>query len=63
MQAGILHEVLFGHSPHHIYVADMLNHRGDGHGYHIHKRFPGKLRQVEVCYHRRKGKPGGVIDS
>ena len=59
MQTRRLDEVFLSHSTHHIDIADMLDHWGDGHRNHEHKGLPGKLRQLEVGDAARQGKPRG----
>ncbi|CUQ64773.1 Uncharacterised protein [Segatella copri] len=55
MQSRICHEILLGYGTHHIYIADMLQHRSYCHGQHIEEWSPGEMGDGIEGY--RTGEP------
>ena len=57
MKSRFFHKILVSHSSHYINIANMLNDWCDSDRYHIEKRFPSKLRQMEIRQCRRQSNP------
>jgi len=62
MQPRLLHEVLVCHGPHHVYIANVLDYRSNGHRNHVEERFPREGRPMEMYYRLWQGKPRCGLD-